>query len=247
MKKIFYTFILFLTLMIGTNSVSASTNYVNSNGVEFTNQQYEFITNMYYDGYQELMTQNDLDKMIELDLFNQPIISVESNNGLQFGGSYMINGSTVTQNGVTTKITKACTTQCLVTLKATWSLIPTTNSYDVIGFRLANNATINNINIATITGNNYSVTYQPSSAQQFSNGFGYSAKLGNTLGMKITTSMYTSTSGTIYGSYQHATSNVTLATSQMYTISPSGFGNVFAFYGAALLKYNNAVGVDITL
>lgn len=55
------------------------------------------------------------------------------------------------------------------------------------------------------------------------------------MGMKITTSMYTTTSG-----YQHANYNVSLATSQLYTISPAGYGN-------ALFKYNNAVGVDITL
>ena len=172
--------------------------------------------------------------MINLSLFGQPIVSVESDSIFLPENNYVINGSTVTQNGVTTKITKSCTTECLVVLKATWSLIPTINSYDVIGFRLSN-ASIDTINKATITGTNYSVTYQPSSARQFSNGFGYSVKLGNAMGMKITTSMYTTTSG-----YQHANYNVSLATSQLYTISPAGYGN-------ALFKYNNAVGVDITL
>lgn len=245
MKKIIYIFIFLFTLTFGVNSVSASTFYVNANGVEFTRQQYEYITDLYYDGYQDTMTQNELDKMIDLNLFKQSIVSVEDNNMLS-GNNYAINNSTVTQNGVTTKITKSCTTECLVVLKSTWALIPTINSYDVIGFRLSN-ASIDTINKATITGTNYSVTYQPSTAQQFNNGFGYSIKLGNVMGMKITTSMYTSTSGKVYGSYQHANSNVSLATSQLYTIGAGGYGNVFNFYGDALFKYNNAVGVDITL
>ena len=245
MKKIIYGFIFLFTLTIGINSVSASTFYENANGVEFTREQYEYITNLYYDGYQNTMTESELDKMINLNLFEQPIVSVEENNLLP-GNNYTINGSTVTQYGVTTKIIKSCSTECLVVITSTWSLIPTINSYDVIGFRLVN-ASINTVNKATITGTNYSVTYQPSSAQQFSNGFGYSVKLGNVIGMKITTSMYTTTSGTVFGSYQHANYNVSLATSQLYTISPAGYGNVFNFYGNAMFKYNNATGVDITL
>lgn len=234
MKKILYIFIFLFALTFGVNSVSASAFYVNTNGVEFTREQYEYISDLYYDGYQDTMNQIELDKMINLSLFGQPIVSVESDSIFLPENNYVINGSTVTQNGVTTKITKSCTTECLVVLKATWSLIPTINSYDVIGFRLSN-ASIDTINKATITGTNYSVTYQPSSARQFSNGFGYSVKLGNAMGMKITTSMYTTTSG-----YQHANYNVSLATSQLYTISLAGYGN-------ALFKYNNAVGVDITL
>lgn len=245
MKKIIYGFIFLFTLTIGINSVSASTFYENANGVEFTREQYEYITNLYYDGYQNTMTQSELDKMINLNLFEQPIVSVEENNLLP-GNNYTINGSTVTQYGVTTKIIKSCSTECLVVITSTWSLIPTINSYDVIGFRVVNGS-INTVNKATITGTNYSLTYQPSSAQQFSNGFGYSVKLGNAFGMKITTSMYTTTSGTVFGSYQHANYNVSLATSQLYTISPAGYGNVFNFYGNAMFKYNNATGVDITL
>lgn len=232
-------------LTFEVSSVFASEYYVNQNGVVFNAQQFNYISDMYYVGYQDTMTQIEFDKIVELGLFKQPIIIVEQ-NGMNSKSNYVVMGNSSTQYGVTTTITKSCTTQCLVTLKATWSVIPSIKSFDVIGFRLAN-ATIDTINKATISGNNYSVTYQPSEAKVSDNGFGYSIKLGNSVGLKITTSMYTSRNGTIFGSYQHSNYNVTLETSKLYNISPGGYGNVFSFYGDAMFKYNNATGVDITL
>lgn len=245
MKKIIFICVLFLMLTFEVSSVFASEYYVNPNGVVFNAQQLNYISDMYYVGYQDTMTQIEFDKIVELDLFKQPIITVEQNS-MNSKSDYAVMGNSSTQYGVTTTITKSCTTQCLVTLKATWSVIPSIKSFDVIGFRLAN-ATIDTINKATISGNNYSVTYQPSEAKVLDNGFGYSIKLGNSVGLKITTSMYTSRNGTIFGSYQHANYNVTLGTSKLYNISPGGYGNVFSFYGDAMFKYNNATGVDITL
>ncbi len=232
--------------MFGSKTVLASTFYINANGVEFSEQQYNYICDLYYDGYQEYMSQSDLNKMIELDLFNQPITIIEDNDIINFNNLYGINSTSVTQNGRTTKIAKSCSNQCIVTLTSTWSIIPTINSYDVIGFRVVN-ASINSINNAIVNGNNYSAVYIPSQSRQFSNGLGYSVKLGNVSGMKVSTSMYTSTSGTVYGSYQHAMSNVSLATSKLYNISSTGYGNVFSFYGNANFKYDNTNGVSISL
>lgn len=245
MKKIVCICFLLLTFTIKIGSVFASEYYVNSNGVSFSIEQFNYISNMYYAGYQDTMTQSEFDKIVELNLFEQPIITIEQ-NALNSKNNYVIMGNSSTQYGVTTTITKSCTSQCLVTLKATWSVIPTIKSFDVIGFRLVN-ATIDTINKATISGNNYSVTYQMSEAKISNNGFGYSVKLGNSSGMKIVTSMYTSKTGIIFGSYQHSNYNVSLSTSKLYNISAGGYGNVFNFYGDAMFKYNNAVGVDITL
>lgn len=181
-----------------------------------------------------------------MDLFDQKVDIVENDNSIISSKNYNVFGTIVTQNGITTKIAKSCSSECLVTLTATWSAIPTINSYDVIGFRVSD-VMINSINKATIKGDNYSLTYQPTSAKKLNNGFGYSVKLGGVSNMKISTSMYTSTVGKIYGSYQHAKSNVSLATSKLYTISAGGYGGVFDSYSTAIGKYNNAVGVDIIL
>lgn len=53
--------------------------------------------------------------------------------------------------------------------------------------------------------------------------------------------------GTVYASYQHATSNTTLATSQNYTFSLTGYGRVFLFYNSARNIYDAMNGVDISV
>ena len=64
-----------------------------------------------------------------------------------------------------------------------------------------------------VTGTGYGQAYYTNGSefQQFSTGFGYSVKLGNANNLKITTSMYTEPGGTVYGSYQHAMVNTSLA------------------------------------
>ena len=53
MKKYLYlSFVLVFSLFIGNVSVNAQEYYyINDNGITFTKDQYDFITEMYYDGY----------------------------------------------------------------------------------------------------------------------------------------------------------------------------------------------------
>lgn len=248
MKKVF-GLLIFIFMFIGLPNVKASTFYTNSSGVDFTEEEYEYISEMYFDGYQEYMTQEDLDKMVELDLIGKPITKQTSNSGII--GSNIVgtrNYDSSYYAGRTISISSSCASQCLVTLKAQWSGTPTIQSWDTIGFRVLN-VTINTINGAMVTGTGYSVAYGPASTsfQQFSTGFGYSVKLGNANNLKITTSMYTEPGGTVYGSYQHATVNTSLATSKLYTIALGGYGSVFMFYGNAFGIYDGAPGVYITV
>ena len=235
-----------LLMMACVPVVDASSYYTNELGVEFTEKQYNYVTDLFYDGYQKDMPQEEFDHILNSNLFEQPIVAKE----IQPIQSYKVNntkGDTVFQNGRTTKIAKSCnSTECLVTLTATWSITPTVNSYDVIGFR-PTSATITAIGTGKVTGNGYSVTYPASAAQQSGTGFGHSVLLGGVTNMKATTYMYCTPSGTVYGSYQHAMSNISLANSKKYTIGAGGYGYVFNFYGAAVGKYDNAVGVYCSL
>jgi hypothetical protein len=80
-----------------------------------------------------------------------------------------------------------------------------------------------------------------------SNGFGTSVLLPASPATNIIVDQqfYTNLGGTIYASYQHATSNITLSTSYCYTISASGYGGVFDFYGSATGVYDGMGGVNI--
>ena len=244
MKRIFLVFLVGICFYIPT--VYADSYYANNNGVEFTKDQYNYISSLYYDGYQDEMTIEEYDKIVSLNLFNQPIEAIYQSDSITNKLLNGIKSGTVTENGRTTKIVKSCSTECLVVLTATWNIVPTVYSYDVIGFRISS-GTINTIGKATVKGTGYSYTSNSSQAKSFSNGFGHSVKLSNVSNLKVSTSMYCSPGVTAYGSYQHAMSNITLANSKLYTIGAGGYGNVFIFYGNALNKYDDANGVSIFL
>lgn len=247
MKPKVYMLIVALLMVVCIPVVNASSYYTNDLGVEFTEKQYNYVTDLFYDGYQKNMPQDEFDHILNSNLFDKPITAVEINEPIFTNIGNGAKSDNVYQNGRTTKIVKSCTTtECLVTLTATWSLVPTVNSYDVIGFR-PTSATITTIGTAKVTGNGYAVSYPSSSAQQSGTGFGHSVLLGGVTNMKASTYMYCTPSGTVYGSYQHAMSSISIANSKKYTIGAGGYGYVFNFYGASVGKYDNATGVYLSL
>ena len=238
MKK--FTCLLILCFMfIGISKVSASTYYTNTNGVNFTEEEYNYISELYYDGYQSIMKQEDLDKMRNYGLIGQPISKNKTEEKLG------TRSTSVTGGGRTLTITSSCSsTICLVSLSAQWSGKPSVQSWDVIGFRYSNVTGVSP-NSASVLGTGYSATYYTDgdSFQQFTNGFGYSVKLGNSSNMNVSASFYCNPGGVVYGSYQHAVESVSKATSKLYTIGVGGYGYVFHFYGNAYGKYDGAPGV----
>lgn len=245
MKKLLYLFA-FVFMFIGLYDVKASTYYTNTKNVNFTKEQYDFVSEMFYDGYQEVMEQADLDKMVELDLIGKPISKKTiTSDGLINDNPVNPRSTYVYYAGRTLTIDVVCTTQCLVALTAQWGCTPNIQSWDVIGMRYTSDVVVNYINLASVVGTGYSATYYTSSTQYQNqgNGFGYSVKLGNASNLKISTSMYTEPGGTVYGSYQHAVETVSLATSKLYTIGLGGYGYVFHFTGNAYGKYDGAPGV----
>lgn len=231
-----------LLLSLSFNVNAESFYYVNSNGVGFTEEQYNYITKMYWNGYHEYITQEDLDYIDSLDVYNgnyeRKIDIIGANSKMTRNSMY--------EKGRTFVMTKSCgASQCHVVLGATWSGSPTVTSYDVIGARIANGASIKGINTATVTATGYSQTY--STPKTLSNGFGYSVDLPSSGTPIISTSLTTYLGGTIYGTYQHAMSNISLTNSQNYTLSNSGYGHVFSFTGVAASTYDQANGLNFSL
>ena len=146
----------------------------------------------------------------------------------------------------------------LVLLKNVWNVTPRVKSYDVIAFR-TDDAQIQS---GTITGTQ---TYWTSSSGydmvdysengtnivKKTNGFGISMNLVDAASyfecdiqaVIDSTSKY----ATVYGSYQHAMTNVTLAQSQAYNISHNGYGKVINFSTSVQDYYDGMQGVEISL
>ena len=243
MKKILGLLAIIMSVVFVKN-VYAEVYYTNANGVVFDQNQYNYISELYWDGYQNYMTQNDFNMLYNNDIFGQHINRVSEtyyNNQNPIGvNSY----GSITEMGRTLTISSSCSSICTVVMNVTWNGSASVKSYDVIGARYINTSIVNT-GTTIVTGTGYSQGY--GTPQTFNNGFGYSVQYPNANNVQVTTTFYTNPSGSIRGSYQHAMSNVSLATSKKYTISSVGLGGVFNFYGAAIGKYDGANGLTLTL
>lgn len=239
MKKII--FIMFLMLFTKSITVDATTYYyTNSKGVNFTQEQYQFVTEMFWDGYQEVMTFEDYEEIFNDDISNTTVVSkkyVEYN-------SINSRGTQHTTPYKTLKIAKACNSNCLMSVTLTWTSIPTVRSYDVIGAYLQNTSLVVQ---PTTTATTNTTSQTSNSIKTSSNGFGVSIKLPAGSNLIVTQYYRVATGGHIYASYQHAIQNITLTNSQKYTISTSGYGGVFLFTSPYNSYYDNMSGVDISL
>lgn len=153
--------------------------------------------------------------------------------------------------------TRLGTNQYLIYLTNEWLITPRVKSYDVIAMRV-DDATIRSgsqVGMQAYTANgvtdvvNYS--YQGTNMVLSSNGFGISMNLvdaasGFTCEIQAIVTA-TSQWATVYGSYQHAMTAVTLAQSKSYTISHNGYGKVINFATAVQNDYDNMRGVSIEL
>lgn len=145
-------------------------------------------------------------------------------------------------------------------LTANWKYMPAVRSYDVIAFRFRNVAIINGsqggAQIFKRIGENYydAVSYSPNGTniQKLDQGFGISMNLVdddiNSLELNLhADGIKSGSSPYVWGNYQHAVTNVTLAQSKQYNISSAGYGNVLNFTTDMENKYDGMGGVYIAL
>ncbi len=147
-----------------------------------------------------------------------------------------------------------------VSVDLQWKYIPAVTSFDVIAVRFDNLA----YNPSVARGNQY-YTLKSTGA---SNLIGYSAngtnivKKNNGFGISMNIvddpltdlrcfisvdAAIASSTGTIYGAYEHAVRNVTLAQSQNYNISYAGMGRVINFAESVWDNYDDMDGVYINV
>ena len=140
-------------------------------------------------------------------------------------------------------IAKTCSDNCKIVTTLTWYGVPNVKSYDLMGAYLWGPTRVSNVITSTSsTAQGYSII----EIKEQNGGFGASFKLPQSGTNFQTIQQFTvTTGGTVYASYQHAMKSTTKAISQMYNITPTGAGYVFAFYGDATSVYDQMNGVDI--
>ena len=242
MKKnvVTLSFLIIISLFLTTNALAEEIFFTNSNNVSMTEEQYDYIGELFFDGYQNHITTSEFNGLLSKNLFNSPIEK----------DIYEVNDN-LAKNLVETPakkltLSKSCgMTECLMVLTNAWKGQPTITSYDVIGALLYGNLHLN----SSITTKLYHSggTMYGADIKYDSSGWGVSMDLpdNSTTTMTITQYFYVYGLGTVFGSYQHALFNISLATSQLYNCNLGGYGGVFAFYGAALNKFDQMGGVSL--
>lgn len=239
MRKVVFVVLSVLFFSFSMNVQAKEVYYLNKNGVEFTKEEYDFLSKMFWNGSQDLFTSSDYIKFIESDIMNGELDT-------KYYIPMSTYATTVKSGYKTLKISKSCSRNCLISVTATWDSVPSVKSYDVIGARLDNTKLVNNGISTTVSS---SSAFDSSNEKQIlTGGFGVSVKLptsGNNIVVNQT--FRVEKKGTVYASYQHAMNNISLQDSKKYTISSGGYGGVFKFSGVASSTYDKMNGVSISL
>ena len=217
----------------------SGSNYTNQNGVVISEKEYQFINDFYGSEYFNTMTLEDYEWIRDLNI-DENEVEIKTNPNIT------LFSTSVTQYGINIKIVKSCSNNCIIITNCQWSLMPSIKSYDVIGARFSNTNLVDNTITTKITSS--SGTVYSTDLLRLTNGFGVTVKLpSNGVSIVVEQKYTVSKGGTVYASYQHATKNINLATSKLYTITSNGYGGVFGFYGSAANVYDRMTGVNIDL
>ncbi len=242
MKKLILV-LSFWFLFMSNNVVFAQNNniVINANGVIVTEKEYQFILDFYGENYFENMVTSDYEWIQDLNLNNSEVevVTIYDTNSLLRGVSHTTASKKLT-------IAKSCSTNCSIIVRCQWLTNPVIRSYDVIGARLVNTELVTNTIITKLSSS--SGTEYFSDLKLLSDGFGVSVKLpSNSTNISVEQKFTVYSGGSVFASYQHAKSNISLSTSKLYTISSNGYGRVFDFYGSATNVFDQMGGVDISL
>ena len=266
LKKIIMTISILLVMIISTN-VKAAT---------LTDEEYDRLRNVFSDTRISLMSDEDAARYLSYDLEHTNKVSkyyrvTETTNGTittevskeEATNAAKSNISTIaTYHSTSYKNIEISTTSIgsnkyLVYLTNDWLITPRVKSYDVIAMR-TEDSTISSgsqrgVQMYTTNGISDVINYSYNGTNMVlsSNGFGISMNLvdaasGFTCEIQAIVTA-TSQWATVYGSYQHAMTAVTLAKSKSYTISHNGYGKVINFATAVQNDYDNMQGVSISL
>ena len=241
MKIVRNAFLLTLSLFLCMGAVKAESYYTNNNGVSLTEKEYNYVIDFYGDDYPSKMTAEDYNWIQKMDVNNRNYkIEKYYDNDTTTRSSYHQTSSKYLA------ISKACSSTCTVNILLKWLKNPNVRSYDVIGARFVNTSILSD-SASTYVYSSAGTTYY-NNYQYFSNGFGNSVKLpSEATGISVQQSFEVQNSGTVYGSYQHATGYISLAQSKKYSIDLNGSGNVFLFNSSVDDYFDQMGGVWINM
>lgn len=248
MQKKFWQIILMsamiYTSILNVNAKELSNTFcINDSNVSFSKEEYDFISKMYYEGYQKYVTPDEYKMIFSL---SSPTDKVESSTYYMDDGIHPLATFHSTSSKSIT-IAKSCNSTCLISIVARWLKSPNVRSYDLMGAYLDRVELVDTPITKAVNSTGINISYDMVSNKE---GFGYSVPLLTTGDdMQVSqTFRVTNQTGRVFASYQHAAKKISLADSKKYTISFAGYGNVFLFNSDNIREhYDGMAGVYVTI
>lgn len=214
-----------LLLTIGIAGVNADAYYVNDNGLEFTEYQYDVMADMIGGENIRYITEEQYNTY---DIGN---MTPETHKYVTY--EEPVSNTRLTTYETTSKklsISAICyneATYCSVTTFNEWKVDPKIRSYDVIGVRLSGTSFYDS-SIGAYLMSEGTIIY-PKSSKGASNGAGSVIQLPSTSLDYVTQTVRVLKGGTVFGSYQHAVKNVGYSVAYSFIFSSTGLGSVFVW------------------
>lgn len=227
-----------------------------------TEEKYNKLKTMDFDNIQTSTIYVESTYNPHLNITNNRTFTEEEYNRLRTADSNSSTRSVYNDSTYTTTTSKKLTLSFVagtnvhtIVVATTWLVLPNTRSYDVIGILTSGfnviNGTQTGEQVYKLNGTYQYVNYSwnGTNTKTLSNGYGTSMNLVDNTSItyfQLVTECEVTASiahPAVYASYQHATSNVTLAQSQNYTISSTGMGGVFSFGNPGYYIYDAMPGV----
>lgn len=245
-KKVFALIALLSMISFNSNAMALEDReiyYTNDYNVSFTKDEYDFVGEFYFDGYQNIMRQEDYNYMIDNDLMNGNIQITEISDENVLLPRASVSYATGSKR---LKLSSSCsTTFCSMTLNLTWLVSPNVRSYDLIG---AYSPTSNNLIFSNSRIYYDGEVRQYVEYKQESHGISATMKLPSPGEDIVIVFTFKASPGTkVYASYQHAKKSISLANSRKYSFNTGGYGNVFLFDESVSDYYDAMRGVKMTL
>ncbi len=232
--------VIIVSFIFASSAYAKDEYFTNQYGVIFTEKEYNFISDFYFEGYQDYMKISDYEEFLKSNIMNRKVKTIKNGDNFGLNDYSVLNSESFHEtSSKSIKLSTACSMVCNVSIVAEWKKSPTIRSYDVIGAYLQNVK----MNISPSTTLYYDDKVISShNIKNTENGFGSSIKLPSTgENIKIVQTFIVEPFGTIHASYQHAKRTSSLSKSQRFTISQNGYGGVFMF-DASVKNYYDAMG-----